>query len=129
MPLERVDVHVEGFEIEADSVATNQEYPWAAGGKRLAERRECLSEALACLGVRSIPPQESREPFPGPCSARGKREVGEQCHGFLWDVERLRGGKMPVDSTEQRQAQWHGPYPPSTSDTAPVCSGLTSLRF
>ena len=85
---------------------------WAGVGKHLAERRERLSEALACLGLWSVAPQEGREPFPGTGPARGKREVREQRHGFLRDVERLSGGKMPVDSTEKRQAQLpHGPYP------------------
>ena len=106
-----MDVHLDGLEIEGDSVAANHEYP-GAGGQRLVERRERLSEALACLGLWSVAPQEVGEPFPGAGPAWGEREVREQRHGLLRDVERLSGGKMPVDSTEKRQAQLlHDPYP------------------
>ena len=92
-----MDVHLDGVAIEGDGVAANQEDRFASGGACLAERRERLSEALAGLGLRSIAPQEGREPFPGTGPARREREVREQRHGLLRDIEWASGGETPVD--------------------------------
>src|SRR5262245_58519886 len=109
-PLERVDVDLEGLEIESYGVAANDKCPWA-GAKRLAERRERLSQALSGLDVCSGSPQEGCESFPGTWPAREKCEVCEQGHGLLRDVERPSGNEMSVHSTQQRQAQQpHSPY-------------------
>jgi hypothetical protein len=62
VPFEHVDIHLDGFEIDGNGVAADQEHRCANVGQRLAERRERLSEALAGLGLRRIAPQEAASP-------------------------------------------------------------------
>ncbi len=96
--LEQVDIDLDGFEIEDDGVAINQEHRFAGVGQHLAERRERLSEALAGLGLRSVAPQKGCEPLPIRCPVRREREVREQRHGFLRGIKGVSGGDTPSTS-------------------------------
>jgi hypothetical protein len=62
VPLKHVDIHLDGFEIEGDGVAADQDDRFVGGGQRVAERGKRLSEVLAGLGLRRVAPQEGCEP-------------------------------------------------------------------